>query len=540
MLPDQFKDFYIEGSHQGSRKFFSENPASQWDIYNYFELTHNSMNKRKHFSCVVSDYVHDLEWISSIEGLPDDVKRYVLELKEKRKPTKSEMKSYRAKPRNNIIINMQGAIFANNNSRIVQNNYSCKRKANQMEEDESEDELEDELENESVDEMKQEEKGNTAAEKNQDNSLWFDWIAFLHNAKDLHPYSLESHNVIRCGKSVSPRPFLNRRIYKAHINQHEATNSTPVLSKNLINYVSNVIDCDDLKEFRKSIRKLPICNQDEEPTLDLLEEILKSVHTIYIAKQNLCDGETTFNDFLLYPFLRAVCFSVANFVADSNLEFKVGEAMLCSMGKLLKHSSNNDSCCYKADGIIKMFGFKEIEVALLETSSHFRNQDKTKHSFDHHKGTYGVLAMLKGIADEYHLASVDTFSKLKILFVHAADDKVFLWSIRFVNAFSLFEMWQEKSLQVNPSPEAKAAFVPECIAFYLHLKTELEKTVTCISTLKLEHEEQLKKNMFRPTSSITSLKQIVNPSILKLIEEDDKIGMAELGPFYSNPHSPDN
>ncbi|KAI8330283.1 hypothetical protein BD560DRAFT_341869 [Blakeslea trispora] len=224
------------------------------------------------------------------------------------------------------------------------------------------------------------------------------------------------------------KTFPQPQDYKAHVSQHEATNSTPTLSENLINYVSNVIDCNDLKEFRKSIRKLPICNQDEEPTLNLLEEILKSVHTIYIAKQNLCDGEATFNDFLLYPFLRAVCFSVADSVTDSNIEFKVGEAMLCSMGKLLKNSSNNDSCCYKADGIIKMFASKEVEVALLETSSHFRSQDRAKHSFNHHKGTYGVLAMLKGIADEYHLASADTFSKLKVLFVHAADDKVFLWS----------------------------------------------------------------------------------------------------------------
>ncbi|KAI8390378.1 hypothetical protein BD560DRAFT_452135 [Blakeslea trispora] len=233
--------------------------------------------------------------------------------------------------------------------------------------------------------------------------------------------------------------------------------------------------CNDLKEFRKSIRKLPICNQDEEPTLNLLEEILKSVHTIYIAKQNLCDGEATFNDFLLYPFLRAVCFSVADSVTDNNIEFKV----------------------LTADGIIiKMFASKEVEVALLETSSHFRSQDRAKHSFNHHKGTYGVLAMLKGIADEYHLASADTFSKLKVLFVHAADDKVFLWSNTIYCA--------------------------------------------CISTLKLEHEEQLKKNMFRSTSSITSLKQNCNPSILKLIEEDDKVGMAELGPFYSNPPSPDN
>lgn len=40
------------------------------------------------------------------------------------------------------------------------------------------------------------------------------------------------------------------------------------------------------------------------------------------------------------------------------------------------------------------------------------------------------------------------------------------------------------------------------------------------------------RNIFLP-----SLLDVVNPSILKLIEEEDKQGMAQLGPFFSNPLS---
>jgi hypothetical protein len=85
MLLDQYKDFYIQSSFEGSKAFFSENPASQWDVKNYFKLTHNHLNKNKKYNNIMSDYVHDLEWLSNIEGLPNEVKVYVLQLKNEKK-----------------------------------------------------------------------------------------------------------------------------------------------------------------------------------------------------------------------------------------------------------------------------------------------------------------------------------------------------------------------------------------------------------------------------------------------------------------------
>ncbi|KAG1453461.1 hypothetical protein G6F46_006860 [Rhizopus delemar] len=260
-----------------------------------------------------------------------------------------------------------------------------------------------------------------------------------------------------------------------------------------------------------SLKRISDCGEEEEATFDFLEAVLKAIHVCYLAKQDLCDGENTFNSLLLYPFLNVVCFFVAETVAESNIEFKVGEAFLKSMSKQLKKSSAiNDSCQYKADGL-KIYLDKEIEVALLGTSSHFRSNDKAKRSFDHHKGAYGALAMMKNIADDYCFANAETFSKLKVLFVHAADDKVFLWSINFIKECSMFEMWEEKALEINPSPSAKSVFIPECISFYLYMKEELSKTARCVLQLKKEHEEALKE--FRP-------------SILKMTEEEDKAGMA--------------
>lgn len=52
---------------------------------------------------------------------------------------------------------------------------------------------------------------------------------------------------------------------------------------------------------------------------------------------------------------------------------------------------NDDTNLYKADGLIKLYTFLETEVLLLETSYHFGNKDKTKASFDHHKGLFCAL-----------------------------------------------------------------------------------------------------------------------------------------------------
>jgi hypothetical protein len=67
-----------------------------------------------------------------------------------------------------------------------------------------------------------------------------------------------------------------------------------------------------------------------------------------------------------------------------------------------------------------LYDLKELEILLLETSGSFGNTDMAKINFDHHKGTFGCLAMIKLIVDEYYCASEKTFQKLKKKFVNAA------------------------------------------------------------------------------------------------------------------------
>jgi hypothetical protein len=151
-----------------------------------------------------------------------------------------------------------------------------------------------------------------------------------------------------------------------------------------------------------------------------------SLHTTF---QDIADGETAFNSILLYPFLRAVSSAVADEVDECKTDFKDGEAQLESMTQQLKASGlyKNDKFQYKADGLVKMYGVKNLEILLLETSYHFGSKDKCKAGFDHHKGLFGSLSMLKTIADCFSLGNMESFKKVKVFFAHAAGKYIFLY-----------------------------------------------------------------------------------------------------------------
>jgi hypothetical protein len=75
---------------------------------------------------------------------------------------------------------------------------------------------------------------------------------------------------------------------------------------------------------------------------------------------------------------------------------------------------SDESTLYKADGIMSLYGFNRLEVLLLETSGHFDSSDNSKSSFDHHKGLFGALSMIKAIADNYSFGSLETFKNVKV------------------------------------------------------------------------------------------------------------------------------
>lgn len=143
---------------------------------------------------------------------------------------------------------------------------------------------------------------------------------------------------------------------------------------------------------------------------NFLSDLFGAKTRLYKSTQDLQSGEGVFNHLLVNRFLDAVALS---FQATHNCgsDFVPAEAFLAAVRKQLKAIGNHkdDRYQYKADGIVKMAAFRDIELLLVETSGPFADTDKTKANFGHHKGTFGALAMLKTIADEFNYAELVVF-----------------------------------------------------------------------------------------------------------------------------------
>lgn len=109
---------------------------------------------------------------------------------------------------------------------------------------------------------------------------------------------------------------------------------------------------------------------------------------------------------LLYPFLKIVAKAI-NEKTSCGAIFKAGEVLLQAMKKQI--NDPDEASLYYAGGIIKFYKINQLEVLLLETSSSFGSSDKTKASFDHHKGLFSVLVMLKVVADEFQVLGLSQY-----------------------------------------------------------------------------------------------------------------------------------
>ncbi|RCH89683.1 hypothetical protein CU097_006813 [Rhizopus azygosporus] len=85
-----------------------------------------------------------------------------------------------------------------------------------------------------------------------------------------------------------------------------------------------------------------------------------------------------------------------------------------------------------------------------------------------------------------------------------------------------FEIWREGFISIKPKFEDRLEFLLAGIQFYWDMKV-----IKVIEELKGEHMRYRCSNCPVPT-----LKELINPIILKLTQEEDCIGMAHLSPFY--------
>lgn len=111
--------------------------------------------------------------------------------------------------------------------------------------------------------------------------------------------------------------------------------------------------------------------------------------------------------------------------------FYAGETRLKAITHGLKRQGLSSSHYYNADGII--FDDKlDLELGLPETSGPFNLDDPTRKTNDYIKAAYGLMDMLHIIAYKYIYADAVIFMRLEVCFIHAAKDRIQIWTFRLV------------------------------------------------------------------------------------------------------------
>lgn len=112
--------------------------------------------------------------------------------------------------------------------------------------------------------------------------------------------------------------------------------------------------------------------------------------------------------------------------------FFLGETRLQAINKELKRLKISKRSHYNADGIT-VDNDSGLEVCLIETSGPSGLIDISREITDHVKASYGLLSMIHTIAHHFVHYDIEVYKKLKICFVHAAKDRIRLWSFCLID-----------------------------------------------------------------------------------------------------------
>ncbi|EPB91064.1 hypothetical protein HMPREF1544_02133 [Mucor circinelloides 1006PhL] len=206
---------------------------------------------------------------------------------------------------------------------------------------------------------------------------------------------------------------------------------------------------------------------------------------------------------------------------NHNVTFLPGEIELNAMTLQLKQKGMNDGRYKDTDvwysreieipncnfAITIVNDLSAIEILLTEVSSVYGSAEAGKVSFDHYKAMFGMLAMIRTVAQSYDKASFSTFTKLKIHFLHAHGNSIRHWSMS------------------TQSPDIYIMTKEQRIA--------CEETLSVLKELKQEHETILRSKGKKPQK----LCNIINPIIIRLNEGKHANIVAEHDPM-SVPNSP--
>ncbi|CEP16520.1 hypothetical protein [Parasitella parasitica] len=208
--------------------------------------------------------------------------------------------------------------------------------------------------------------------------IWIGWKKLLKGLQETATLSFlspERHDIIWCGKELRRRPLFPADMYERLINKNISI---------------------DLKVVDRLFQ--PEISQATDAGFKYLIENLRSIVTTTSAAEK----------------------ALINRSLEQILE------VIAGAGKTL---SSSEGCLRFY--VMERSWWRDLstEILLSEVSSSYGENSKGKTSFDHHKAMFGLLAMLRTIASLYKYGSFETFSRLKLYFVHTHDRAIRHWTM---------------------------------------------------------------------------------------------------------------
>jgi hypothetical protein len=81
-IDKEYEQYRVPVAMDGTASFFNSNAAVKWNFINYFNGTHNGLNKLKKYSKIKADYFDDLQKVQQSD-VPEKINDYILFLKSK-------------------------------------------------------------------------------------------------------------------------------------------------------------------------------------------------------------------------------------------------------------------------------------------------------------------------------------------------------------------------------------------------------------------------------------------------------------------------
>ncbi|CAO3638030.1 unnamed protein product [Cunninghamella blakesleeana] len=308
--------------------------------------------------------------------------------------------------------------------------------------------------------------------------LWSSLFKKLSRDEDLHEWSLERLNIVQCGNKLGHRVQLPTELCDMFNDPH--TLISPFKSSNQ-EYICEIFDAPNITTMLQKIRSSPL--PDEELSF-IINIITIFAGTVFKGK-NISNSESNFSFRIVWPLM--------DLLTSDEVVFECGEYILKSMKEECKRRIDDPNVLknsqYKSDGSFLYNG--DIEIGLLEVSGAYGNNDIKRHTKDHIKAGFGMLAMLNNLAHKYKFGSFDIFSSIRLFFIHVKDKRLRLWSFEMASS-GIYIMNMIDHVNLPSEKETCEHDLRHLIKLLWTFKHLLFHTTKCINDLKNSHINTMK------------------------------------------------